>query len=107
VNEIGVGGSKSGGSHISGDLAAMISGVHDHMQQNVILPVGPVLAFAVFVADRAGKAGFAGGIQVILPKAGQFSSFGFALLQGKVGPDGKVCLCCCSRSSQSLSAERM
>lgn len=40
MNKIGVRRSESCGAHICGDLPAMIGGMHDHVEQNVLLLAG-------------------------------------------------------------------
>ena len=59
VDEIGVGGLRTGSTHLQGDLPAMIRRVKKHVGQHVFYTAGPGLALAVAVFDlvveRAGR----------------------------------------------------
>ena len=50
MNEIGVGRSESSGTQIRGDLAAMICGMHDHVQQDVLFPAAESFTFRVLIS---------------------------------------------------------
>ena len=67
MNEIGVGGIESDGSHVHGNLAPMVSRMHDHMEQNVLLLAGEAFAFRVLVSSRIGEARLAERSQIVLP----------------------------------------
>src|SRR5215471_8768980 len=49
MNEIGISGCMAPGTHIAGDLAAMVSGVHDHVHEDILYGVHPRFPFAVLV----------------------------------------------------------
>src|SRR5439155_26767418 len=52
VNEICIRWTVTGSTHISGNLAAMVSGVHHHVHQYVLYGVRPGLSLSVLVADH-------------------------------------------------------
>jgi hypothetical protein len=50
VNEIGIGRSESCGTHICGNLAAMIGRMHDHVQQDILLLAAEAFTLRVLVS---------------------------------------------------------
>ena len=51
VDEIGVSGCEAGGAHVAGNLAAMIRGVGDDVEQYVINLACPAFSFAIYILD--------------------------------------------------------
>jgi hypothetical protein len=89
VDEIGVGGIESSGTHVSGDLSAMVNRVHDDMLQNIFHRAGPAFSQAVFVSHCIQQAGSICLPEMFLPDRGQISNLLIALVQRKFGPDGE------------------
>jgi len=54
MDEVGIGRSEPGGTHIGGNLAAMIGRVQDHVQQDILLLAGEAFALGVLVRSRIG-----------------------------------------------------
>jgi hypothetical protein len=50
MNEIRVGGSKSGSAHVGGNLAAMVNRVQNYMLQDVFHITGPAFSLTVLVS---------------------------------------------------------
>jgi hypothetical protein len=50
VNEIGIGRSESCGTHIRGNLAAMIGRMHNHVQQDILLLAAEAFTLRVLVS---------------------------------------------------------
>jgi len=87
MNEIGVRGSETGGTHVCGNLPTMIGRVQNHVHEDVLFLAGPTFALAIFVGQRTGQAVLLQRHQVLLPKLGQLFDFQFALFERKIGPN--------------------
>ena len=57
VDEVCIRGSEAGGAHVAGNLATMICGVGNDVEQNVIDSVGPAFSPAIHIADVVRQTG--------------------------------------------------
>ena len=93
MNEVGVGGLRSGGAELQGDLSAMVSRVEEDVSENVFDAAGPNLAFGVAILDvvveRAGREQIGEADEIIFVGAGDFLLQLETIVERKGWPDGQ------------------
>src|SRR5581483_3152262 len=88
VNVVGVCGSESCRPHIGSNLATMMRGMRDHVNQDVVRSAGKRFAFAVDVRHGPGKVRVEFVSQIFRPEPAYFVHAALTFPQRPVWPDG-------------------
>ncbi len=67
MDEVRISGSEAGGAHIAGNLATMICGVGNDVEQDVIDLAGPGFSFAIHIPDLMRQTGLFAFLEVRPP----------------------------------------